>query len=762
RSARASTIRSPEARLAYYCSGCPHSTSTHIPEGSRALAGIGCHSMAMWMPERRTGALSHMGAEGVQWIGQAPYTSEPHVFTNMGDGTYFHSGTLAIRAAVAAGVNITYKILFNDAVAMTGGQPVDGVLTVPQVVRQLQAERVRRIVVVSDDIEKYRVPSAETLPPGTEVRHRDDLDAVQRELRAAEGCTAIVYDQTCAAEKRRRRKKIVDGKPLLEDPPKRLFINEAVCEGCGDCSVQSSCLSIEPLETPFGRKRTINQSTCNKDYSCVKGFCPSFVTVKGGKLRKPAPAASLGEAPAVPEPRLPAVEGIYNVLVAGIGGTGVVTIGQLMGMAAHLEGKPVSTMDITGVSQKGGAVTSHVKIGSRGTRMTAARVALGSADALIGCDIVVSAGEEVLGKASADRTQAVINSTLIPTATFVTQRDWTYPVRSSEAAVQAAVRSDGASFVNAGALALRLLGDSIYSNPFMLGFAWQKGMIPLSGAALRRAIELNGVAIEQNRRAFEWGRYAAHDPEGLRERLAPTAVAVAAAEPSLEDLVRLRAEHLGAYGNAQYAERYRALVQRVESAEASLGAGRDLSTRVAAAYAKLLAYKDEYEVARLYSTPAFEKRLAETFEGDYAIEFNLAPPIFSKRNARGELVKRPYGGWMKVAFKMLARLKFLRGTMLDPFGYTAERRIERRLVARYEAIVEEVLRDLAAHNHAVAIELAGVPDQIRGFGHVKAASIGKAERRWDELLAMFRRADADAALAAEQAQRVQVKSFRMF
>jgi len=760
--ARTSMIRAPEARLAYYCSGCPHNTSTHIPEGSRALAGIGCHSMAMWMPERRTGAFSHMGGEGVHWIGQAPYTSEPHVFANMGDGTYFHSGTLAIRAAVAANVNITYKLLVNDAVAMTGGQPVDGTLTVPQIVRQLQAERVRRIVVVSDDIEKYKLSAPEMLPEGTEVRHRDGLDSLQRELRAVPGCTVIVYDQTCAAEKRRRRKKILDGKPLMDDPPKRLFINEAVCEGCGDCSVQSSCLSIEPLETAFGRKRAINQSTCNKDYSCVKGFCPSFVTIKGGKLRKAAPAAGLGEAPQVPEPVLPPIDGIYNLLIAGIGGTGVVTIGQLLGMAAHLESRPISTMDITGVSQKGGAVTSHVKIGSADTQMTAARIALGSADAIIGCDIIVSASEEVLGKASVNRTRAVVNSTLVPTASFITQRDWTYPVKTSEGAVQSAVRSDGSYFVDAGALTLRLLGDTIYANPFMLGFAWQQGLIPLSKNGLYRAIELNGVAVEQNHRAFEWGRFAAHDPAALSGLLAAVAAAPAKRQLSLPELINHRADQLSEYGNAGYADRYRALVGRAESAEAQLGSGRLLSEAVAKNYAKLLAYKDEYEVARLYTAPAFQKRLADTFEGPYELEFNLAPPLLSKRNERGELVKRPFGAWMQFAFRVLTRFRFLRGTPFDPFGYTAERKSERQLIARYEAILDEVLRSLGAHNQAVAVELASAPDQVRGFGHVKALSIEKAQRRWDELLEMFRREDADAALVAEMAQRVQANVFRMF
>jgi indolepyruvate ferredoxin oxidoreductase len=738
-----------EARLAYYCSGCPHNTSTHVPEGSRVLAGIGCHYMAMWMPERRTETFTQMGGEGVPWIGQSPFTEEKHVFANLGDGTYFHSGILAIRAAVAAGVNITYKILYNDAVAMTGGQPIDGTLTVPQIVRQMQAERVKRIVVVSDDIEKYDDPAQqEKIPDGIEIRHRDRLDELQRELREQAGCSVIVYDQTCAAEKRRRRKVVVDGKPLMDDPPKRLLINDAVCEGCGDCSVQSSCLSIEPLETELGRKRQINQSTCNKDYSCVKGFCPSFVTVKGGKLRKTSGSAEL-QPPSLPEPTLPQVSDSFNVLVTGVGGSGVVTVGQLLGMAAHLERRPVTTLDMTGISQKGGAVLSHIRIGGPGASMTAARVAAGSADAIIGCDLVVTAGEEALSKMSVERTRVAVNASVAPTASFLRQRDWAYPVNTAEAKLQAAAGAERCSFVDAGKLATRLIGDSIAVNPFMLGFAWQKGMLPLSREALRKAIEINGVAVAQNQKAFEWGRAAAHDPEGLKRLLAPAQVVTfPAPRISLKQVIEQRVALLTDYMSAAYAGRYRRFVERAAQVEAGVSAQTGLTEAIARNYAKLLAYKDEYEVGRLYSAPAFREKLAATFDGDYRIEYNLAPPLFAKRNARGELIKRPFGAWMGVAFRMLAALRFLRGTPLDLFGYTRERRDERALIERYEQLIDEVLCNLDADRLALAIEIAEVPDQIRGFGHVKEASMKSGLATWERLIAKWRTSSATRSAAA--------------
>ncbi|HSW14487.1 MAG TPA: indolepyruvate ferredoxin oxidoreductase family protein [Solimonas sp.] len=740
-----------EARLAYYCSGCPHNTSTHVPEGSRALAGIGCHYMSLWMPERRTETFTQMGGEGTPWIGQSRFTSEKHVFANLGDGTYFHSGSLAIRASVAAGVNITYKILYNDAVAMTGGQPIDGTLTVPQIVRQMQAERVQRIVVVSDDIEKYADPDlAEKLPDGIEIQHRDRMEEIQKELREVSGCTVIVYDQTCAAEKRRRRKVVVDGKPLMEDPPKRMVINEAVCEGCGDCSTQSSCLSIEPLETEFGRKRQINQSTCNKDYSCVKGFCPSFVTVKGGKLKKVTAAAKAEfQIPQMPEPALPAVGQSYNILVTGIGGSGVVTIGQLLGMAAHLERRPVTTLDMTGISQKGGAVLSHIRIGGVGETMTAARVAAGSADAIIGCDVIVTAGEESLSKMSPERTRVAVNATVAPTANFIRQRDWSYPLGSAEAKIQAAAGKEHSRFIDAGDIAVKLIGDSIAINPFMLGYAWQRGMLPLSRESLLKAIEINGVAIGQNQKAFEWGRYAAHDLDALKRLLAPSQVVPFPLKGApVAELISRRAAHLTDYMNAAYATRYRALVDQVSKAESAVSSQRRLTEAVARNYAKLLSYKDEYEVGRLHSAPAFREKLAATFEGDYRIEYNLAPPLLSKRNAKGELIKRPFGSWMGTAFRLLAALRFLRGTPFDIFGYTQERRDERGLIRRYEELLAELLPALSTANLALAVQIAELPDQIRGYGHVKEAAMKAALAKWDSLLAQFRKPGQSQAYAA--------------
>ena len=733
-------VKAPDTRLPYYCSGCPHNTSTHVPEGSRAMAGIGCHYMAMWMPERRTGPFTQMGGEGTTWIGQAPFTTEKHVFANLGDGTYFHSGILAIRASIAAGVNITYKILFNDAVAMTGGQPVDGTLTVPQIVAQMIAERVKKVIVVSDEPEKYSPSDAEPIPAGIEIRHRDLLEDTQKELRDTAGCTVIVYDQTCAAEKRRRRKIIVDEKPLFPDPPKRLFINDAVCEGCGDCSTQSSCLSIEPVETELGRKRVINQSTCNKDYSCVKGFCPSFVTVKGGKLRKATNASSNTELiiPPLPLPALPSLDKGYDILITGVGGSGVVTVGQLIGMAAHLEGRGISTLDMTGVAQKGGAVLSHIKLGLKPEDMTAARIGLGNASVIIGCDIIVTAGEEALSKTTTGSTYAVVNSTVTPTADFIRQRDWSYPVDAAKSVIDAAVGAGNAEYVDAGSLAQRLVGDSIAANPLMLGYAWQKGWIPLSLKAMMRAIELNAVAVKQNIRAFEWGRYAAHDIVGLKKMLAPTSVIQFQKPKLLSDIIAHRVTHLTAYANASYANRYSALVQKVGAAESRVSSKTKLAEAVAHNYSKLLSYKDEYEVARLYSDPEFKRKLESSFEGDFTVEFNLAPPLLSKRNSKGELIKRSFGPWMAAAFKILARFKFLRGTPFDIVGMTAERRMERGLIKRYEETIAEVISHLTAESLDLAIQLASLPQDIRGYGHIKERSVEKADLRWTQLLKDFR------------------------
>ncbi|MBU6491568.1 MAG: indolepyruvate ferredoxin oxidoreductase family protein [Burkholderiales bacterium] len=725
-------------RKPWFCSGCPHNTSTNVPEGSRAVAGIGCHYMTVWM-DRRTETFTQMGGEGASWIGQAPFSQDRHIFANLGDGTYFHSGLLAIRAAISSKVNITYKILYNDAVAMTGGQPVDGVLTVPQITQQLAAEGAAKIVVVTDEPEKYQ---GIALAAGTPVHHRDELDAVQRQLREVPGTTILIYDQTCATEKRRRRKR-----GTYPDPARRAFINDAVCEGCGDCSVQSNCLSVEPLDTEFGTKRQINQSSCNKDFSCVKGFCPSFVTVEGAQPRKPKAAqASLDTLPALPEPALPSIQRPYGILVTGVGGTGIVTIGNLLGMAAHLEGKGVTTLDVTGLAQKGGAVMSHVQIANHPDDIHATRIAMGEAQVVIGCDAIVTASDDTLSRMQHGLTRVVVNSAHTPTAELIKNPNWQFPGSSTEQDIRNAA-GDACDFVDAHQLALRLLGDAIYTNPFVLGYAWQKGWIPLSHAALVRAIELNGVAIEKNRQAFEWGRRAAHDLASVQrlaqQDAAPSGANVIALHTpkALDTLIAQRCESLVAYQNAAYAQRYRSLVEKVRAAEQAASANptqTPLTEAVARGLYKLMAYKDEYEVARLYTDPAFMAKIQAQFEGNYQLKFHLAPPLFAKRDAHGNLLKKQYGPWMMSAFRLLAKLKGLRGGPFDLFGKTEERRTERALIGEYEALVDELLGRLSDHNLPLAVQLASLPEEIRGFGHVKARNLAQVRAKWARLLAQYR------------------------
>ncbi|UVS82789.1 indolepyruvate ferredoxin oxidoreductase family protein (plasmid) [Burkholderia glumae] len=722
-------------RQPWFCSGCPHNTSTRVPQGSRAVAGIGCHYMAMWM-DRSTDTFSQMGGEGVGWIGQAPFSRERHIFANLGDGTYFHSGLLAIRASIAAGVNITYKLLYNDAVAMTGGQPVDGVLSVPQIVRQLRAEGAARIVVVSDEPEKYRTPQAQ-LPDSVTVRHRDALDAVQIELRDTPGTTVLIYDQVCATEKRRRRKR-----GDYPDPARRAFINQAVCEGCGDCSGASNCLSVEPVEGPFGVKRQINQSSCNKDFSCVNGFCPSFVTAEGAQLRRPGAAGATADADCalLPMPKLPALGRSYSVLICGVGGTGVVTIGNLLGMAAHIEGKGVTVLDMTGLAQKGGAVSSHVQIAASPERIHAARIALGQTDLLLGCDLLVAASRDVLSRVRHDATRAVINGTRVPTADFVRNPDWRFPGTSSEQDVRLGVGRH-CEFLDAQGAAIRLFGDAIHANALLTGFAWQKGWIPLSLAALMQAIELNGAAVQNNRRAFQWGRYLAEHGTAVLDAAPGSAGAARRATPplSLDALIESGAAWLHDYQDAAYARRYTELVAQVRKAESRVAPGADpeLTRTVAEHLARMMAYKDEYEVARCYAAPAYLDGLRAQFEGepgrDYRLRFHLAAPLLARKNRQGRAVKQEYGGWMLPVLRILARGKRLRGTRLDPFGHTAERRMERRLAEDYHALVVRLQATLSSANRARAIELARVAGEIRGFGHLKAARVEAARRRWSEI-----------------------------
>ncbi|MBU6259756.1 MAG: indolepyruvate ferredoxin oxidoreductase family protein [Burkholderiales bacterium] len=722
-------------RAPWFCSGCPHNTSTRVPEGSRALAGIGCHYMTVWM-DRSTQTFSQMGGEGVAWTGQAPFTNEAHVFANLGDGTYFHSGSLAIRQSIAAGVNITYKLLYNDAVAMTGGQQVgerpEG-HSVLQIMKSLVSEGVAKLVIVTDEPAKY---DGVALEAGVTVHHRDELDAIQRRFREIAGTSVIIYDQTCATEKRRRRKR---GK--LAEPDRRVVINPLVCEGCGDCSVQSNCLSVEPLETEFGRKRRINQNSCNKDFSCVKGFCPSFVTVEGGRLRRPVKQkrGDLAALPPLPEPDLPAAARAWGIVVGGVGGTGVITIGSLLGMAAHLEGKGVVTQDAGGLAQKGGATWSHIQIADRPEAIHTTKVDTAQADLVIACDSIVAAMKYTLTVMQQGRTYVALNTHGTPTAAFVRDPEWQFPGANCEAAVRASVGDALVGAFDAEQAAVQLLGDSIYTNPLLLGYAWQQGRLPLSRAALLRAIELNGVQVENNQAAFEWGRRCAHDLAAVQALYAPAQVIEFVQRPTLEALVATRVEFLTGYQDAAYAAGYRAFVERVRAAESALGGGGSaLSEAVARYLFKLMAYKDEYEVARLHTDPAFLARIEQQFEGDYRLVHHLAPPLIARRNERGELVKRPFGPWVRRAFALLARLKGLRGGALDPFGRSAERRGERRLAAEYRACIEELLRGLNADNRALAAEIARIPEEIRGYGHVKERQLAAARLKWEALMQRWR------------------------
>jgi indolepyruvate ferredoxin oxidoreductase len=720
-------------RLPWFCAGCPHNTSTRVPEGSRALAGIGCHFMVQWM-DRATETFTQMGGEGASWLGQAPFTARPHIFQNVGDGTFYHSGSLAVRAAIAAGANITFKILYNDAVAMTGGQKMEiANLTVPQIAQLLRAEGVKEIAVVTDEPGKY--PIAAGFPHGVRIYHRDELDAVQRRLREVPGVTAIIYDQTCAAEKRRRRKR-----GEFPDPPERVFIHEDVCEGCGDCGVQSNWVAILPKETAFGRKRQIDQSACNKDYSCIRGFCPSFVSVRGASLKRQAVAVGDLPFPPLPDPELPPLDRPYGIVVTGIGGTGVVTVAAILGMAAHLEGKAFAGLDMVGLAQKGGAVISFAKIARHDRDIGAPRVARGSADLLLGCDLVVAAGNQALLTLSRGRSRAIVNAEETLTGQFTRDPDLAFPAETLKANIVAAVGEKAAAFVDATRMARALLGESIGANLFLVGYAFQKGLLPVSAEAILRAIELNGVAVALNRAAFTWGRRAAHDPqavEAILRRLEPPTETPPA---DLDALIAHRARHLEAWQDAAWARRYVAIVERIRRREAEILPGREQLTRaVAISLAKLMSYKDEYEVARLYADPAFEARLRAQFDSWQRLEFHLAPPLLATRDPMtGQLQKRRFGPWVRHVFRLLARMKRLRGTVLDPFGWTAERRRERALIRDYERILDEILDRLAPENYAVAVELARLPERIRGFGHIKEAAIRRFEAERETLLARLR------------------------
>ena len=722
--------RKTAERTPYFCSGCPHNTSTRVPDGSRAIAGIGCHYMATWMPDRPTSTFTQMGGEGAAWIGQAPFTETPHVFQNLGDGTYNHSGVLAIRAARAAGVTMTYKILCNDAVAMTGGQPIDGEFSIENLIYQLRGEAIERIALVSDEPGAWQGQFKDV--PGFSLHHRDGMDALQRELREFKGVSVLVYQQTCAAEKRRRRKR-----GILADPPKRVFINDEVCEGCGDCSRASNCLSVVPLETELGRKRKIDQSACNKDYSCVKGFCPSFVTVHGGELAKRSGIADSARDTfgALPEPELPALDAPWNAIVTGVGGTGVLTVTALVAMAAHIEGKGCATMNQTGLAQKFGAVVSHVRVANEQQAIKAVRISAGEADLMLGCDLAVASGFEALTKVHAGRSNAVVNCAEVPNAAFVLNPDAEFLTAEMQQTIGEEVGADRCHFVDSTGIATELLGDSIASNLFLLGFAWQRGLVPVSRQALERAIEINGVAVEFNKQAFLWGRRAANDPDQVT-----SLVEKALEKPrplSLDELIADRAQRLTAYQNGAYAQEYTDFVNSVRERDSRRE--QRLTRTVAEALYKLMAYKDEYEVARLYTNGEFQRKLKAQFAGEYKLRFHLAPPLLSRRDPNtGHLIKREFPGWTLHLFAQLAKLRFLRGSALDMFGYSGERRRERQDIADYRALLEELLTGLTDANHTVAVQLAELPRQLRGFGHVKDENRVKLNLQRGRLLAAFR------------------------
>lgn len=719
-------------RIPYFCSGCPHNSSTKVPEGSKALAGIGCHFMASWMG-RNTESLIQMGGEGVNWASKSRFTGKGHIFQNLGEGTYFHSGSMAIRQSIAAGANITYKILFNDAVAMTGGQPVDGQITVPAIAQQVSSEGARRVVVLSDEPEKYKGHEGQ-FPKGVTFHHRDELDAVQRELREIPGTTVLIYDQTCAAEKRRRRKR-----GQFPDPAKRVMINHHVCEGCGDCSVQSNCLSIVPRDTEMGTKRQIDQSSCNKDFSCVKGFCPSFITVEGGQLRKPkaqSADAMLQQLETIASPLITPINGTYDLLVSGVGGTGVVTVGALITMAAHLEGKGSSVLDFMGFAQKGGAVLSYVRLANTPDKIHQVRIDHGRADALIACDMVVASSAKALDVLRHNHTKAVINLAEMATADHVLYRDADMESQKRVRLLADAVGDSQFNTLNANDYALKLLGDTVFSNVMMLGYAWQQGLIPVSKTALMRAIELNGVAVEKNKTAFNWGRLAAAQPDFVEKSVSPAAVL---SPETLDEKIQRLSQALVTYQSQSFADTYLQQIDAIRALDKKLGNQNEaLTVTVATQLHRLMAVKDEYEVARLFTETDFIDEVDRTFEGDYKIHFNFAPPLLSGKVINGRPVKRTFGPWMLKSLRMLAKMRGIRHTMLDPFRFTADRKLDKALLANYQQDITRLLKDTTQQNYELALQIANLPKEIRGFGPVREAAAEKAAKQRDALLAQLK------------------------
>ncbi|MET0658110.1 MAG: indolepyruvate ferredoxin oxidoreductase family protein, partial [Steroidobacteraceae bacterium] len=725
-------------RTPYFCSGCPHNSSTKTVDQSMTFTGVGCYGMIpMVMPQRNTQWAAQMGAEGTLWVGMHHFVDVPHAFQNLGDGTYFHSGILAVRAAIGAKANITYKLLYNDATAMTGGQPVDGELNVEMLANQLYWEGVKRVIVVTDEPHKY--PATVRWPEGTEVRHRSLLEATQRELQKVPGVTAIIYDQTCAAEKRRRRKR-----GQFPDPDQRVFINQDVCEGCGDCTVKSNCLSVQPLETELGRKRYIDQSSCNKDFSCVEGFCPSFVTVHGAKLRK---AKRSGQSDVLstlmaqlPAPDVARTEHPYNILLTGIGGTGVLTVGAILGMAAHIDNKSSSVMDVTGMAQKGGSVLSNIRIAPKEEGIYTPRLWQDSSDLILGCDLIVTAGPMALQTLRVGSGHVLVNNDVVPTAQFQTNQKIDFNQAAMLASLRKYAGNDFVHMVPATELTTMLMGDSIGTNIFMLGYAAQKGLLPVSLAAVEEAIRLNGVAVDSNLQTFHWGRLAAHDVAKVIEAAQAARGTTLVETPlpqTLDEVIAHREKLLTDFQDAVYARAYREFVEKVRQAESQKTGGTTFTQTVVRVLARLMAYKDEFEVARLYSTGDFARRLKSEFEGDYTLRVLLAPPLFSKRNDKGELIKRSFGPYMFKAFGGLARLRWLRQTPFNIFGYTAERKMERQLIVEYRQLVERVLQRLTSQNATEATELIRIYEDIKGFGHVKERNFQQVKAQEAKLLQKY-------------------------
>jgi indolepyruvate ferredoxin oxidoreductase len=732
-------------RIPYFCPGCPHNTSTVVPQGSRAYAGIGCHFMAHWM-DRNTEGFTQMGGEGSNWIGEAPFSKTKHVFQNLGDGTYIHSGSLVIRAARAAGVNMTFKILYNDAVAMTGGQTLDGGMTVPMILNQVLAEGIEKVVIVTDEPHKYPVGA---IPVGVPVYHRGELQRLQKELRTVTGVSVLIYDQTCAAEKRRRRKR-----GLFPDPDKRVFINPAVCEGCGDCGVKSNCVAVSPLETELGTKRAIDQSACNKDFSCLNGFCPSFVTVNGAKVRKAK--HTLGDSGLVhmltnlPQPAMPSLERPFTMLVTGVGGTGVVTLSAVLGQAAHIEGKGFGAIDMTGLAQKGGAVACHMRVAERVDQIHAIRAGVAGADLVLGCDLVVTASNKVLETIKPDHTAVVYSNYEMTTADFTRRPDFKVPGAALRHAIEERAGKAAVHSFDAHTIAVKLFGDSIAANMFLLGYAYQLGHVPIGSQAIEEAIVLNGAAVEMSQNAFRFGRLAAHDQAAVDRILGPTATSAAKSQ-TLDDIIAHRAAILTDYQDGALAARYRAAVERMAAVERQAVPGRTaLAEAVARGYFKLLAYKDEYEVARLYASPAFENALSQSFEARGKLQFHLAPPLLARRDkTTGEPRKMTFGPWMLPVFRLLAKGKRWRGTAWDVFGYSAERKLERRMITDYEALMDEIAQRLSPATHTTTVALAGLALDIKGYGHVKMANYTTAKAREAALLAALRNPTPHLLKAAE-------------